>query len=189
MLNFKPLYKILLMMILLWISIITNAKSIEICTMNMLTCYTDSIPNKKRLNFKPVPNPKKKSFKPENSIYPAETPPLFPGCEAITNKKEQLYCTTQKLLTFIYDRGKYPTVARKNGVEGVVVIKFEVDTTGVILNPKIARDIGAGCGLEALRIVKLMPKWIPATLGGKPIKKPYYLPIRFKLEPAENTEK
>ena len=56
---------------------------------------------------------------------------------------------------------------------------FEVDTDGTVLNPKILRDIGGGCGEEALRIVRLMPKWKPGRFYGKVVKTTFNLPIFF----------
>jgi len=34
---------------------------------------------------------------------------------------------------------------------------------------------------EAIRVVELMPKWIPGKQNGKPVKVYYTLPINFKL--------
>ncbi len=50
----------------------------------------------------------------------------------------------------------------------------------------MVRDIGAGCGDEALRVVKLMDsmgqKWTPDKQRGRPVRVQFNLPVKFKLE-------
>lgn len=36
------------------------------------------------------------------------------------------------------------------------------------------------CDTEAIRVIKLMPKWIPATVNGQPVDSQLYLPVRFR---------
>jgi TonB family protein len=75
----------------------------------------------------------------------------------------------------------YPEIARQNKVEGKVIIKFVVDEHGRVTDPEIVRGIGGSCDEEALRVVKNMPMWIPASDKGKPVKVYYHLPIMFSL--------
>ena len=103
----------------------------------------------------------------------------------------------EALHKFIEDNMQYPQLAAENCIGGRVYVKFEVDTDGTILNPIILRDIGCGCGEEALRIVRLMPKWKPGRFYGKVVKRTFNLPIFFDKEkhctplihrdPAEDT--
>ena len=90
------------------------------------------------------------------------------------------------MLEFIYKNIKYPTIARENGVEGVCVIRFVVEKDGTISEPEILRNIGAGCGEEALRVVKKMntlpQKWTPGKQRNSPVKVRFNLPVRFKLQ-------
>ena len=44
------------------------------------------------------------------------------------------------------------------------------------------RGIGGECDEEALRVVKAMPQWKPATFKGKPVRSKYVMPINFKLQ-------
>ena len=83
---------------------------------------------------------------------------------------------------FIDDNLKYPKEAKENGIQGEVKIFFTVDTDGNIIDEKIAKDIGGGCGEEALRIVRLMPKWEPGMSGGVPVKTSQVLRVKFELE-------
>ena len=83
------------------------------------------------------------------------------------------------MFKFIYDRLKWPT---NFCGEGLVVIRFTVEKDGRLTNHKILRDIGGGCGQEALRVVKLMPNWVPATQRGKVVRSLYNVPIKFKVK-------
>jgi protein TonB len=111
-----------------------------------------------------------------------EDMPRFPGCEDMSNKDERKKCAEQKMLEYIYKNIKYPAIARENGVEGTVVITFVVETDGTITAAQIARDIGAQCGQEALKVVESMPKWIPGKQRGRAVRVQFNLPVKFKLE-------
>jgi len=87
----------------------------------------------------------------------------------------------RELMKFIYENIKYPSIARENGIEGQVVVWFIVEKDGTISNIKIKRNIGGNCGKEAVRIVKMMPKWKPGMEDGKPVRVSFNLPVRFKL--------
>lgn len=100
--------------------------------------------------------------------YTEHTAPIFPGGQEALDR-------------FIQDNLRYPKEAAENGIGGTVVIHFIVDTDGTITNPVIAKEIGGGCGLEALRLVKSMPRWNPALENGKPVSETFLLPILFDI--------
>lgn len=64
---------------------------------------------------------------------------------------------------------------------GTNFLRFEVSETGKISNIKILRGLGYECDKEAIRIVKLMPKWIPGRLRGNAIPTVFNIPVRFHL--------
>ena len=75
-------------------------------------------------------------------------------------------------------------MARENGVEGICYVSFVVGVDGKLGEIKLLRDIGAGCGREALRVIAKMAKektWIPGKQRGKPVKVRFNLPISYKL--------
>lgn len=77
---------------------------------------------------------------------------------------------------------RYPEEARKGQIQGRVVIQFVIDKQGNVVNPVLQRDIGGGCGAEAMRVVRNMPKWNPGTQGGQPVNVYYTLPVSFRME-------
>lgn len=84
------------------------------------------------------------------------------------------------LNSYISSHLQYPEQAKEEKISGTVVIKFCVEKDGSISGVKILRDIGGGCGKEAQRVVKNMPKWIPARMNGEKIRREVILPIRFE---------
>lgn len=88
-----------------------------------------------------------------------ETMPSFPGCEHIGDKAERQECSDQKMLDFIAENLAYPQDAIDHKIEGMVVVRFVVDTTGCLAGIEAVRGIGCGCEEEALRVVSQMPNW------------------------------
>lgn len=86
------------------------------------------------------------------------------------------------LLQYLDQNIEYPKIAKENGVQGMVVVQMIVEIDGSLSNVHVVKGIGAGCDEEAMRVVKLMPKWIPGMQRGKTVRVQFNLPIRFKLE-------
>ena len=121
-------------------------------------------------------------------IYKAvEELPRFPGCENLdTTIAVKRQCAEASLLDFIYSNIDYPAQARRDGIEGTVVLSFVVETDGTVSNLQVLRDIGGGCAAEAMRVVGAMNRigvrWTPGKQNGEPVRVQFNLPIRFKLE-------
>lgn len=79
---------------------------------------------------------------------------------------------------------KYPPAAKENAINGRVWVRFLIDENGSVNTPFIVgkRRLGGGLEEEALRVVKAMPNWKPATYNGKPVRVVYTLPVAFKLQ-------
>lgn len=133
------------------------------------------------------PEPEEPKAASDEVIVFAEQMPRFPGCEnqAGDNNAKKV-CADQKLLSFIYANIKYPQMAIENQIEGVVHVSFVINKDGSVVDIKILREPGGGCGKETARIVKLMndmpQKWTPGKQRGKPVRVRYNLPVRFKLK-------
>jgi len=78
----------------------------------------------------------------------------------------------------------YPSVAKRKETQGRVVIQFVVDTDGSMTDIKVVRDIGDGCGEEAVAAMKKVSKrWAPAkNAQGKAVKVRKTIPVEFKLD-------
>jgi TonB family protein len=64
-----------------------------------------------------------------------------------------------------------------------VFVKFMVNEDGSISDPQIIKGCWKfdACDAEVLRVVSIMPKWIPAKREGKPCKRTFSLPVMFKM--------
>jgi protein TonB len=97
-----------------------------------------------------------------------ETMPQFTGGE-------------EARIKYMISSVKYPDDAKEKGIQGTVYVSFIVEKDGKISGAKVVKGIGKSCDEEALRVVKAMPKWIPGTQKGKPVRVQFNMPIRFKL--------
>ncbi len=91
-------------------------------------------------------------------------------------------------LKFLAGNIKYPEAAIKNNIQGTVYLTFTVRDDGSVTDVKVLRGIGGGCDEEALRVVKLMPKWNPGEEKGKPVDVIFNLPIKFALDGTKKEE-
>ncbi|NWJ53413.1 MAG: energy transducer TonB, partial [Bacteroidetes bacterium] len=107
-----------------------------------------------------------------------------------SNKKEKLYKLDQEpafpggddvLMKFIQKNIQYPADAQNKGLTGTIHAQFQVGKDGKIHNPKILRGIGKSCDEEAIRIIKMMPNWIPGKKDGKTVNAFVVLPVQFIL--------
>lgn len=125
----------------------------------------------------------------DTTIYQVvEQMPRFPtACEALdTTIVYKQKCSTQAMLEYVYQRVVYPQEAINENIQGTAVITFVVEPDGLISQPKIVRDLGAGTGLAALSVVLKMQeeklRWVPGRQQGKAVRVQFNLPVKFKLK-------
>ena len=87
------------------------------------------------------------------------------------------------LQEFIEKEKKHPDEALKKREAGAVYVVFTVDTLGNIIHPRVTTSVSPSLDREALRIVRKMPKWIPAKEGNKKINMDFTVIIRFYAPP------
>ncbi|MBK7311161.1 MAG: energy transducer TonB [Sphingobacteriaceae bacterium] len=86
------------------------------------------------------------------------------------------------LLAFIKKHLVYPGPAADVGKQGTLYVKFVVDESGKVSNILLQNNLGYGLDDEAMRVVKMIPKFkSPGKVQGKPVKTYYQIPIKFKL--------
>lgn len=98
----------------------------------------------------------------------AETMPEFPG-------------GMSACLEFIAKNVKYPAGAQQAGKQGKVIVQVVVEDDGSLSNFSVVRSVDPELDAEAIRVVKSMPAWKPATVKGKNVRCRYTLPVAFKL--------
>jgi len=106
-----------------------------------------------------------------------------------TPKEPEYYTIVQEepkfngdLYAFLYGEIKYPFEAKELGIQGKVYVSFIVETDGSVSTVELLRGIGGGCDEEAIRVVKMMPKWSPGKQGGVAVRVKFSLPVKFTLQ-------
>ncbi|SDD94616.1 energy transducer TonB [Pedobacter soli] len=97
-----------------------------------------------------------------------ERAPQFPGGKAA-------------LFDFISRKVKYPSTLIKEGITGKVIVRFVVTKEGKVTDPEIVQSVHPLLDAEAIRVVKLMPKWEPGKQNGEFINVKFSLPFNFNL--------
>ena len=88
----------------------------------------------------------------------------------------------EEFYKFVGENFKMPSEASKNKIGGKVYINFIIEKDGSVSEVIIGSDLGYGLGKEAARVLRLSPKWIPATEKGKPVRIEYSLPITIQTD-------
>lgn len=115
--------------------------------------------------------PKEKAVTEDNNVYNMaglEVKPDFPGGIA-------------KFYKLVQDKFEAPTDSGFPG--GKVFVSFVVEKDGSLTDIKVTRDPGYRTKEEAIRVLKLSPKWNPGVQNGKKVRVQYSLPIT--LQPTE----
>ncbi|KAA9340635.1 energy transducer TonB [Adhaeribacter soli] len=76
---------------------------------------------------------------------------------------------------FINANVQYPPMAKRNRIQGQCIVSVTLNEDGTTTNMKILKNIGGGCGEEALRVVKLLKFKAPGYSVQSSI------PVNFKL--------
>jgi beta-lactamase regulating signal transducer with metallopeptidase domain len=117
------------------------------------------------------------------------TPPM-PGL-ASSQYEEPIFITVEKepkfkggiseFYNFLSKNIQYPDAMLKRNVQGKVFISLTVEKDGSLSDIKAVRDIGFGAAEEAIRVLKLSPKWEPGYQNGQRVRVRYTLPINFAI--------
>ena len=111
--------------------------------------------------------------------------PIFPGCDEGLEGEALTQCSNQKLLNFIYNNIKYPKEAQEKDIEGMVLVKFVVNTDGTIGHREYLKTLGHGMEETVGEMLDKMNseiKWQAGVHEGKEVNVAFTLPVKFKLE-------
>lgn len=90
---------------------------------------------------------------------------------------------TVNLGEFFVKNIRYPKAAKKAHIEGRVILEAIVEKDGSISNIRVLKgqELGHGLPEEAIRVLKMTPKWKPAVANGKEVRSYYLIPVTFNL--------
>ena len=75
----------------------------------------------------------------------------------------------------------YPEIAKENGVQGRVILRFTVNPDGSVSNVTVLRGVDSSLDKEAVRGVSKSPKWKPGRQRDRAVKVTYTFPVIFQL--------
>ena len=87
----------------------------------------------------------------------------------------------QALKKFLDENINYPQDALDDGASGMVPVNFEIKADGTVGYVEVIKKIHPSLDKEAVRVIKLMPQWKPASSKGKAASSYYQLLVQFKL--------
>jgi len=110
------------------------------------------------------------------------------GVYVVVEKMPEFTGGLSEMYKFLMANIKYPEDAKAKGMQGRVFVNFIVRKDGSITNAKVIRGFFTSCDAEALRVVKMMPKWVPGVQNGKKVDVEFNLPIKFALDKKKETK-
>ena len=98
-----------------------------------------------------------------------------------TSQMPQFPGGPNELTKFLTKNTTYPKTARKNKESGTVFTQFTITKTGKITDIKILKGVSDVIDQEVLRVINLMPDFIPAKENDEPVTVLFNLPFKFNL--------
>ena len=130
--------------------------------------------NKKRNQPKQVKSATTKAEEAQRVVCEIfETPPQFPGGDVA-------------LMEFLKKEVRQPDEVKD--VKGRVVIRLTVESSGELTHFEVLRSVHPALDKEALRVAKMMPKWIPGRIDGKLVTSRCCIVVAFKGGEKGETE-
>lgn len=85
------------------------------------------------------------------------------------------------LKEFVETHLEYPKQAKRMGIEGRVFVQFIVEKDGALSEFEVLKGVGAGLDEETIRVMKLIPDFIPGKQQGVPVRVKMVYPVNFTL--------
>ena len=85
------------------------------------------------------------------------------------------------LLNFLNKNIHYPEEAVKKGLQGTVIVQMVVEKDGTPTHFEVIREVDPLLDNEALRVAKLLPKFVPAQKDGKPVRCIFNFSVPYSL--------
>lgn len=132
---------------------------------------------------------------PTRTPIPMTTGEIIPPAEHDTiriKKEEEIFTIVDqmpefpggisKMMEFIASNIQYPNSCSEMGIQGIVYVSFVVRKDGTIDDIRLLKGVHEAIDKEALRVVGMMPKWVPGKNSGREVDVRFALPIKFRLK-------
>ena len=86
-----------------------------------------------------------------------------------------------KFSAWVNSQLRYPEMAKKNNIQGRVIVQFTINEDGSVSDAKVLRGVEESLDMEAVRTISLSPKWKSGyNEHGEPVKVQYTFPVIFQ---------
>ena len=111
---------------------------------------------------------------PKNEMVPPDDP-TAPTLEDDPNNPPM------ELMKWLTKNLRYPSQALSQKQQGEVVVQFIINRDGTLTDFKVTKSAGTALDNEALRVMRMMPKWTPGEDHGKKCRTLFIIPVVFKI--------
>ncbi len=123
----------------------------------------------------------KPTEQPETVVDPADTHAEEPIKFTVVQKIPEFPGGWSTFMQWLTKNLKYPAAAQSKKVQGTVVVTFIVNKDGSVANIKVSTSVDPALDAEALRVMRMMPKWKPGMDRNKVCRTMIAVPVVFKL--------
>ena len=118
----------------------------------------------------------------EEPAYPTPVGPFIVECLETDDPEG---CTTDQVIGFLFSETRYPAISRENGMEGTLILGYEVNKEGKISETKVVHAFDRPSRKEGERVLTLFKdqfEWKAALYEGELAKVYFEVPMHFSLE-------
>lgn len=100
----------------------------------------------------------------------------------VVDKMPEFPGGSEAMIKFLSENLRWPKELEGCGIQGRPILQFIIEKDGSLTSVVVVRGVDPLLDKEAVRVIKLMPKWIPGEHKGKKVRVKYTLPVSFRLE-------
>ena len=115
------------------------------------------------------------------TVLIAEHMPHFEGCSNVLDRAAERACTEGEMIRRIQSCAKFPPILRETGVSGVVYLQFNINEFGEVQDETVLKPAHPKLNEAALRALHCIPRMVPGTQQGRPVRVTYTIPVRFTV--------
>ncbi len=118
-----------------------------------------------------------------NNTFSKTVPDSVEQVNSVVEQMPEYPGGKDSMMKFIRKNFVVPKNAGKeNPITTKIYVQFIVGKDGIVRDPKIIKGINPALDKEAIRVVKMMPKWKPGKQNGKTVSTTYNLPIQLEFK-------
>jgi TonB family protein len=146
----------------------------------------DKLPDSYRKKFHSTENFKLDTTTFSESLVNADVETIFKTITGkdfkITSREGGYIDGDYTLFQFIAGNINYPISALERRLQGTVYVSAHIDPSGKTKEVKILRGVQIEMDNEAVRVISLIKKWLPAIQDGKVIESEITVPVKFQIK-------